>query len=127
MKTAEVKMPAMHQLHSEWKQKLQFYKDDLESISKRLEEVVIKNSSTEVLAQAEHFQNQFIIQRNEIDILLHDINQAEQAIQDDFKINPTAWDHRNAPHTNLQDLVHMFEVLFSDMHSELHTYLSKYL
>jgi len=73
MQTTSVKK--IDNRHSEWKSLLGFYKDELEVFKNRLAEVVEKNTSKETMQMAEHFQNQFIIQAENIDILLHDINE----------------------------------------------------
>ena len=52
--------------HNEWLRKLEFYKEDLDILEKRLLEVSDKNTSTEARAGIEHFQNQFMIQRKNI-------------------------------------------------------------
>jgi hypothetical protein len=66
--------------HSEWAGKLDFYKNDLDILRNRLAEIASKNSNSDARAGIEHFQNQFIIQRNNIDELRHSINEtAHQA------------------------------------------------
>jgi hypothetical protein len=127
MKQAETKMPAMHQMHIEWINKLNFYKDELSTLLNRVEEVTTRNTDKEILAAIEHFQNQFIIQRNEIDTLMHDVKTNEEEILANFKQNPTAWDHRTAPTTDLTDSITVFEKLFKEMHTELNQFLSKTL
>lgn len=62
-----IKLEALHSEHREWLNKLDFYKDDLVVLRQRLEEVAARNTLREIMAQVEHFQNLFIIQRNEID------------------------------------------------------------
>lgn len=127
MKQAETKMPAMHQMHIEWTNKVNFYKDELTTLTKRVEEVAARNTDKDILASIEHFQNQFVIQRNEIDTLLHDVKMNEEQILGNFKQNPTAWDHRVAPTTDLSDRIVVFEKLFKEMHTELNQFLSKTL
>lgn len=61
--------------HSEWQSVLVFYKDELGFFKNRLEEVAAKNSSREIMQMTEHFQNQFLVQAESIDILLHDIHE----------------------------------------------------
>jgi seryl-tRNA synthetase len=78
MKTS---LNALHHQDSDWKRELEFYLQELEILSKRLEEVVTKNTAKEVLAQVEHFQNKFIILREQLDILKHDLNEREERIK----------------------------------------------
>jgi hypothetical protein len=127
MKANEMKMPELHKLYNEWISKLNFYKDELTSLQKRNEEIASKYNTTDVMAQVEHFQNQFIIQHNEMDILTHDIKIEEQELQKNFNDNPTAWDHRKTEHGNIQDRMDAFEKIFNDMHAELKAFAAKYL
>ena len=65
----------------------------------------------------EHFQNQFIIQRNNIDEIMHLIKQNENAIIEEINSNPVAVDHRKVKaHTEEKEQMESFEkkIHFSD-------------
>ena len=53
--------------HQEMINILDFYASDIKFLEKLLTEVLEKNSNHEVKTEAEHFQNQFIIQQKNID------------------------------------------------------------
>ncbi len=55
--------------HQEMNKILDFYEKDIEFLKTLLTEVLSKNNGFEVRAEAEHFQNQFIIQQNNIEEL----------------------------------------------------------
>ena len=59
----------LHAEHREWLNKIAFYKDEIKIMRHRLEQVTEKNTSKEVLALVEHFQNQLIVQEEQNDIL----------------------------------------------------------
>ena len=59
--------------HSDWLRSLDFYKHELGILKQRLTEVAGKNSGHEVMAKVEHFENQFMVQQENIDQLSHDI------------------------------------------------------
>jgi hypothetical protein len=61
--------------HNDWLRSLDFYKQEIGILKNRLEEVAGKNTENTVAAQVEHFQNQFIIQTDNIDTLRHNINE----------------------------------------------------
>ena len=61
--------------HNDWLRSLDFYKQEIGILKNRLEEVAGKNTENTVAAQIEHFQNQFIIQTDNIDTLRHNINE----------------------------------------------------
>ncbi|MBK6936053.1 MAG: hypothetical protein IPH18_03590 [Chitinophagaceae bacterium] len=60
--------------HTIWVNGLIFYKDEIKMMEARLTEVASKNTTFEASQDIEHFQNQFILQRNNIDELKHDVN-----------------------------------------------------
>lgn len=63
----------MENLHDEALRGLNFYKEDIDILEKRLVEVAAKNSSFEARQDIEHFQNQFVVQQNNIRDLKHKI------------------------------------------------------
>jgi hypothetical protein len=105
---------------------LAFYNDDLKIFKARLEEVVSKNTNRDLLALAEHFQNQFIIQKNEMDELTHAINEAEATVEAAINHNETAINRQRLPDDGaLRNRVAQFEKLFHELRSELMIFLSK--
>jgi hypothetical protein len=52
---------------------LDFYLQEIQFLEKLLSEVVNKNTSQEALAEAEHFQNQFIVKDDIYDHIMHDL------------------------------------------------------
>lgn len=64
----------LHNLCEDWKRELKFFKDEIPVLRKRLDEVVSKNTSEDILKDVEHFENKFKILSTHIDELLHDVN-----------------------------------------------------
>lgn len=121
-------LKTLHAENVEWSKSLGFYSDELRSFELRLSEVVIANTGTEVLSQVEHFQNQFIRQREVIDILNHEMNVGEDKILEEVKNNDVATDHRKMEdHTELRDQMQAFEKIYREMKAEFIEYLSKVL
>lgn len=117
-----------HTEHNEWLNKLLFYKDDLTIMQNRLDEIAKKNTSTDVMKSVEHFQNQFIIQRGQIDILKHDINIHEDFIVKSINENPIASDHRSADdHKDHRQKIERFEELFALLRKDLMSFLAKWM
>ncbi len=120
------KIEVLHSEHQEWLNRLSFYKDDIEVLKHRIEEVAVKNTKTEVLAMVEHFQNQFIIQRNEIDEFWHEIKQHENEIEKEAEKNDVALNRRRlADHPAMRERMERFEKIFHDLRVELLNFLSK--
>ena len=51
----------LHFEHNLWRAELLFWEDELKSFNNRLSELVKRWTDKEVLAQLEHFQNQFVL------------------------------------------------------------------
>lgn len=70
-------------VQSEMLKGLDFYKDNIRIMETRLLEVAGKNNQFEARQGIEHFENQFIIQRNNIGQLRHRINEyTHEAVSD---------------------------------------------
>jgi hypothetical protein len=94
----------------------------------RLEEIVAKNNQKDVLSNVEHFQNQFIIQRNEIDQLLHDIKLKEKELVEYAASHPIAIDHVRFPEsTDLISRMNRFEDLWKELRSEYLKFIAKWM
>ena len=118
----------LHEEHKIWLNKLAFYKDELSIMQNRIAEIAQKNTSKEVLAFVEHFQNQLIIQRERIDNLNHDIKKDESFLESAAIKNPTAVDHEKfADHKAEREDVEKFEQMFNDLRKELIDFLSKWM
>ncbi|HEX2847815.1 MAG TPA: hypothetical protein VHN59_14800 [Chitinophagaceae bacterium] len=59
--------------HNEWLSSLGFYKEDLDILTTRLNEVAGKNTGEEAMKNVEHFENLLEIQRQNISKLEHRI------------------------------------------------------
>ena len=118
----------LHHDHNEWKNLLSFYEDDISSMKKRLEEVASKNTDSEMQGWVERFQNKLIIQKEQIDILGHDINECENNIVKNVEDNPVASDKRKIDdHIELRERVQTFELLFNKLRKDLHSFVAKWM
>jgi predicted nuclease with TOPRIM domain len=116
---------ALHVEHSQWLENLKFYEDEVVILKSRISEIASKNTSSDVLKEVEHFQNQLIIQKNEIDELRHSIKDHEMYIENTVAHNPAA-DHKYVnDHVKERDRMETFERLFKEMKDQLNKFLSK--
>ena len=121
-----IKIEVLHAEHREWLNKIDFYQDDLKIMRHRLEEVAARNTNKSLLAQVEHFQNQFVIQRNELDEMKHSIHQSESSIAENIAQNGTAVNRRSMPDDQtMRDRMAQFEKLFLQLRVELMSFLAK--
>ena len=116
----------IHRTNREWLNLISFYQDELTIMERRIAEVVSKNTDVEVLANAEHFQNQMIIQRNHLLDMQGEIVHLEDKITEEIKNNPIASDHRrHETPVDLSERVSQFRVLFYELRKEFLEYLMR--
>ncbi len=109
-----------------WVKELVFYKDEVKTFQTRLEEVVKQNNKMEVLAEVEHFQNQFIRQLEVIDTLKHDFKQFENVLTANVMANPVASDHRQmAFPVELIDQHETFLKIYMELKTDFEKFLAK--
>lgn len=121
-----VKIEVLHAEHREWLNKIDFYYDDLKIMRHRMEEVAARNTDKSLMAQVEHFQNQFVIQRNELDEMKHAIYQSETSIAENVAQNGTAVNRRTVPDDQgTRERMAQFEKLFLQLRVELMSFLAK--
>ncbi len=127
MKTGE-KLYTQHADHTEWMSKLKFYADEITLMKGRLGELASKNNQSDVLAQVEHFQNQLIVQKNNIDELAHTMKVDESSLEKEVNKNPVAVDHREMPsHSKEKEAVDAFEKNFNELRAEFKTFAAKWM
>jgi hypothetical protein len=83
----------LHFEHQLWLSELNLFADELNIYVNRLTEISAKNTGEEIRKKIEHFQNQFILQKQQLDILNHDIKLHEQLLSSFAKEHPIAIDH----------------------------------
>ncbi len=114
--------------HSEWLKGLEFYDAEIDIMQNRLLEIVKKNNGKEMMAEVEHFQNQFIVQRDNIDQLQHDIRLHDKEVATEAqahagKMKSSGLDE----HSKLQEQVESFEKVFNELRQEFKGFLSKWM
>jgi hypothetical protein len=84
-----------HQFHEEtmaWLRCLEFLRQENSHLKNRLAEVVDGSTDRDFLAQAEHFQNQFIIKDEYLDEIRHDVNGQERCLLGQVRRRETGMD-----------------------------------
>ncbi|MBL7963235.1 MAG: hypothetical protein JNM31_05240 [Flavobacteriales bacterium] len=118
----------LHFEHLLWLNALRFYKDEIGIFERRMEEIVRRNSGQEVMAQLEHFQNQYIREREVIDELRHDIKEHENFLEKESKERPVALEHRlYKDHAGLRDRYETFEKLYRELKYEFYHWAAKWM
>ena len=118
----------LHRIHIEWNALLDLSIDELKSFEIRLQEIVQGNSSKETLAQVEHFQNQFIRQRELIDELRHDIQEDELRVAKNAKENNVAVIHRRLEiNSALTERMSIYKKIVDEIKLEYYAFMYKKL
>ena len=114
-----------------WVRSLEFFKQENNYLKNRLAEVVDKTSDKYFLAQAEHFQNQFIIKDEFIDELKHDVNEQLHNLKSPTIILSAKLIDVEEKYTERQDNLRAqmiyLEKDFTSLRNEFQDYLNKRL
>lgn len=119
----------LHEENRFWVKELLFYKEELNYFENQLGIIAINYTSIDVMAKVEHFQNQFIRQREVIDELKHDIKASENKIEAFAKTNnEIAIEHALfEDHSSLRENLTVFKKIYDELKSEFRIFLAKYL
>lgn len=116
----------LHSDHTLWLNTLAFCKQEIGILERRMEEIVTRNTRADVLAELEHFQNQYIRQREVIDELTHELKQHENELAREAKEHPIAIDHRLfVDHGAQRDAMFTFEKIYAELKAEFMQWLVK--
>jgi hypothetical protein len=114
--------------HLEWLKSIDFYKEEFERLEEKLVEIVKKNNVPEAMAGVEHFQNQFMIQRNNIAKLRHSIHEHSGKIASEAKIHAGKMETFHiGEHNQLRDQFESFEKIVSELRHEFSLFLAKWM
>lgn len=118
----------LHLLCQDWTRELTFYKTEIDFFKNRLEEIVSKNTDTEVRAQADHFENKFRIINIHCDELLHDINLMNTSLSAQAMSKPNYINIKMIQNDeNLEGLMEFTANDFNATKKEFHLFLAKNL
>ena len=122
------KVYEQHAENKEFIEKLNFYKEEIQILQNRLDEVASKNNSNDCMKDVEHFQNQLIIQRNNIDEIKHKVVLDEDRLMKEISKNEVAIDHRSvAFHVEEKEAVESFEQSINDFRKEINLFFTKWM
>ncbi|MFL5810607.1 MAG: hypothetical protein ACJ749_13885, partial [Flavisolibacter sp.] len=78
--TPTVSIRSLHMEYQLWTRELIFYKEEIRIFEDHLQQLLSRNTKSDMTVQAEHFQNQFILQKEVIDFLKHDLHISEKQL-----------------------------------------------
>ena len=78
--TPTISIRSLHMEYQLWMRELIFYKEEIKIFEHHLEMLLERNNNREFLAEAEHYLYQFILEKEVIDHLKHDLNVSERQL-----------------------------------------------
>lgn len=118
----------LHFEHRVWVNNMKFYLDELLIFENRLSEISVRNTKMEVTSQIEHFQNQFVRQREVAQQLISKCNDHEKFLTNQSKEHPIAIDHvLFADHTKLRDEVTIYDKIYRELKRDFMNFLTRWM
>ncbi|MFT5754510.1 MAG: hypothetical protein ACI924_001747 [Flavobacterium sp.] len=118
----------MHFEHKHWKDELAFQKDELKSFNNRLSELVTRWTDKDVLAQLEHYQNEFVLHLGVIEDLQETIEQHETRIAGQSKTGNDSIDTQLAKkHIEFRNRIETQRHIYAELKKEFFRFLDKFM
>ena len=118
----------LHFEHKQWHSELAFWEDELKSFKNRLSELISRWTNKEVLAQLEHYQNEFILHEGVIDELQEAIEKHETRIAGQTQSGLEALDTAmTKKHLEFRNKMETQRLIYADLKKEFFRFLSKYM
>ncbi len=114
--TKKVHLSDLHFEHKIWLNELKFVSDELSFFEKYLEDLVTRHDDKEMLVQLEHYQNQFIREKEIVDIMNHDIRKHEHKLVEFAQKHTNSFDNYDLEdHDELRDSMVRFRKIFNEL------------
>lgn len=128
METQVVYNSDLHFEHERWRSELFFWKDEMRSFRNRLEELVTRWTDQKVLAELEHFQNEFILHEGRIDEFLEGIETHEHSIAGKSKSGEISMDRiMMKKHLEFREEMETQREMFHNLKKKFFNFLTKYM
>lgn len=117
-----------HKELKEWRSAMELFMQELQGYNQRLNDVAGKNNKDVVLKQVEHFQNQFVVQKDNIQTMLHEIKIQEQNIAEDVRRDKILDETDIIGNQSfLREKVHTTEKIFVALKHDFYSFLARAL
>ncbi|WP_299159155.1 hypothetical protein [uncultured Eudoraea sp.] len=118
----------LHFEHQQWRSELAFWEDELKSFNNRLSELVTRWTDKTVLAELEHYQNEFILHGGVIDDLQETIEQHETRIAAQTKTGQDTLDALLVKrHLEFRNRMETQRQIYADLKKAFFKFLSRYM
>jgi hypothetical protein len=114
--------------HTIWMKGLEFYRDELDLMQKRLLDISTKNTAGDAVRAVEHFQNQFLIQQKNISDLKHEVKNYVKGLSNDARIHSGHVDEVFLKQgLSLRERYEQLEQIMNSLRHEFNDFLSKWM
>lgn len=110
-----------------WKRELKFQESEMDYFEEKLEHVVLRNPSTEVLVQLEGFQNKIIREREVMGHLRHRIRMKKRDLAQQGQIEKSYDSHFHEKQVLLKDEMKIFVNMHYQLKEKMMDFFLKYL
>ena len=110
-----------------WKRELSSTKEEIKSFEHELTNLTCKNHNRDVLAHVEHFQNNFIRQKEVIDELRHDLPDSRNKVENIFNSRYQSQEVDHDAHAHLADRMETFRKLYHELKYDFQKFETEYL
>jgi hypothetical protein len=118
----------MHFEHVLWKRELEFWEDELKTFNNRLSELVTRWTDKDVLAQLEHYQNEFILHGGVIEDLQEAIEEHEIRIAAQSGYGSNAIDTQLAKkHVEFRNRIETQRDIYAKLKKDFFRFLEEYM
>ena len=124
-----IAIPKLHQEYHTWMDELNFCKEEIAIFESLLAGSVSKIKDTYALAHVEHFQNQFIREKEVIDELKHKLHISEKQLAGFVKdLSGLGLESiRMDNHSKLRDDMHIFRKIYTSLKEEFRHFEAEYV
>ena len=122
-----ISIRSLHLEYELWIREIAFYKEEICLFENHLEALAAQNPDPSCSVQIEHFQNQFILQKEVIDYLKHDLHVSEKQLAAfAHELSDTGLESiRMDNHTQLRERVITFRNIYNDLKKEFREFESR--
>ena len=109
-----------------WQNRIRFYRDEIKQFDDHLSKISVSEAPRETMVSVEHFQNQFIRQKEVLDITRHDFKQHEnllEAIEKNVSTEPLEGIQKM--HSMQREKMEQFERIFHELRNEFNFFLDQ--
>ena len=115
---------SLHKEYNESISELNFYKREINTFQQRLAQLAMQSEPVEVRANLEQIQNQFILEKEVVDELIHKLHDSEKQLVGFVKeVSGLGLENMNMDNRpNLREDMHTFRKIYFDLKSRFKTF-----